>query len=129
MGLRAWVVGVFGFGSAACVAGGTFGPRSHAVITVEPAGPGVRGGVVRGVVRDLTTNEPLADEPVLVFGSCLPEGRIGITDAIGVYAIHELPPGEYTLQVGSNRVEFRFALSTGARARADAYIDTRSWWE
>ncbi|MCY1060330.1 carboxypeptidase-like regulatory domain-containing protein [Nannocystis sp. SCPEA4] len=129
MGLRAWVVGVVGFGFAACVAGGTFGPRPRADITVEPAGPGVRGGVVRGVVRDMRTNEPIADELVLVFGSCLPEGRMGITDAIGVYAIHELPPGEYTLQVGSNQAEFRFALSAGARARADAYINTRSPWQ
>ena len=128
MGIRAWVVGVVGFGSAACVGGGTFGPRPHADITVEPAGPEVRGGVVRGVVRDMRTNEPIAGELVLVFCSCLPEGRMGITDALGVYAIHELPPGEYTLQVGSNQAEFRFALSAGAGARADAYIHTRSPW-
>lgn len=125
MGIRAWVVGVCGFGLAACVAGGC-GPRSRALITVESARSGVRGGVVRGVVRDMTTNQPLAGRWVVVVCSCLPEGRMDITDAMGVYAIHEVPPGEYTLIVGYNQAKFRFVLSPGARARADAYIDTRS---
>ncbi|PCC69494.1 hypothetical protein SAMN02745121_06302 [Nannocystis exedens] len=125
MSARASALGFVGFALAACVAAGVTGPRPRMAITVEPGASEASGGVVLGVVRDMRTNEPVLDRIVYLRCSCLPEERIGVSDARGVYVIRGLPPGEYTIAALYEREEARFVLPSGSRARADLYIDPR----
>jgi hypothetical protein len=78
-------------------------------------------------VRDRGSDEVLANALVLVSCDCLSAGRETFTDENGVYALRDLPPGDYVLHVSAGSADaFReFTVAVGTRVRVDVVVDTR----
>ena len=57
------------------------------------------GGSIRGIVSDAETGEPVSDAIIIVQCNCLESPRETRPNAAGVYALYDLPPGRYTVQV------------------------------
>ena len=76
-------------------------PRSADVIMLEAAPSAPAGGVLRGVVRDAETGEPLAFANVILKGT----SRGAATDSLGRFEFAGLAPGNH-IAVVPRRVVF-----------------------
>lgn len=73
--------------------------RESAVHVHESARPQRDGSItISGHIRDSTTGEPIENAIVVIQSKTLPEQRERMTNARGVFAFTELPPGNYTVQ-------------------------------
>ncbi len=79
---------------------------------------------IAGTVTDVDTNERLGDALVILHCSCLPEARETETNAQGLYAFADLPPGHYTVQVlaGHGDLSRALQLPRGTRARVNVVL-------
>lgn len=99
------------------------------VIASSPASVTGEGSII-GVVRHERTNEPLADAIVVLQSLELPEQLESMTNAEGLYAFEDLPPGDYTVQVlsGKANVSKVFELPHGAKYRSNFVLDPDEDW-
>jgi hypothetical protein len=82
-------------------------------------------GSISGVVKDEKTKQPIKDAIVVVQCTCL-QGELTVnTNASGLYAFRDLPPGTYTVQVlaGKADVSKTTTLPRGAKFRANFTIN------
>lgn len=87
-----------------------------------------KSGVVSGVVRNSKTNEALPNALVILQCSCLSGARETQTNARGLYAFRDLPPGTYTIQVlaGQADVSKVTTLPGGSKFRANFSLNPKS---
>ncbi len=107
--------------SIACAAGIFKGspkvPEPTVAMTTVEAGH--EGSEIDGVVLDVRTEGPAVGALIVLQCACLEGTRETQTDAEGRFALTELPPGKYTLQVLFQRSDLsqRISLGEGQRAR------------
>jgi TonB dependent receptor/Carboxypeptidase regulatory-like domain len=65
---------------------------------IVPTSPLGAGGDITGVIRDSTSGQPLAGGEVIVYRDNRVIARTA-TDALGRYRIHDLPEGDYDVEV------------------------------
>lgn len=82
-------------------------------------------GTISGVVTHRATKERIADALVILQCSCLQETRETQTNANGLYAFGDLPPGTYTVQVLSGQADVSkvATLPDGAALRANFNVN------
>jgi Ca-activated chloride channel family protein len=85
-------------------------------------------GVINGVVKDSKTKEKIENAIVILQCTCLKEQREARTNASGIYAFRNLPPGQYTIQVlsGKANVSKIATLPRGAKFRANFSLDPKN---
>ncbi|MEX1369424.1 MAG: TonB-dependent receptor [Nannocystaceae bacterium] len=82
-------------------------------------------GTISGVVTNPKTKERVSEALVILQCSCLQRSRETQTNANGLYAFRDLPPGTYTVQVlvGQADVSKVASLPRGAKFRANFTVD------
>ncbi|MCA9635102.1 MAG: TonB-dependent receptor, partial [Myxococcales bacterium] len=85
-------------------------------------------GTISGVVSDQNTGEKIEDAIVVIQCACLQGTRETRTNADGLYAFRNLPPGAYTIQVlyGKADVSKQTVLQRGQKLRAGFPIDPKN---
>ena len=85
-------------------------------------------GTISGVVTDQKSKAKIPNALVILQCSCLQEARETQTNANGLYAFRNLPPGTYTVQVlvGKADVSKITTLPRGAKFRANFSIDPKN---
>lgn len=98
---------------------------STLTLTPAPALALASSGTISGVVTHSQTKQRIADALVILQCSCLPESRETQTNANGLYAFRDLPPGTYTIQVLSGQADVSkvTTLPKDAKFRANFSID------
>lgn len=87
---------------------------------VEVARAEVGTGTLTGVVRDASTQKPVADVLVTVTSSALQGEEMAVTGTGGDFRIMRLPPGEYTIRI--DREQYKPYVRSGIRVRADVVL-------
>ena len=79
---------------------------------------------ITGTVSDQKTGEKIEDALVILQCSCLQGVRETTTNADGIYAFRNLPPGKFTVQVlvGDTDVNKSMDVPAGAQSRANFQI-------
>ena len=78
------------------------------------------GGVLEGVVIDVSDHKPVGDVVVTVTSPALQGEQIVVTDASGYYRIPNLPAGEYVLRL--EKESFKPYARPGIAVRGDATL-------
>lgn len=88
---------------------------------VEAAPPSGEQGVINGVVKNSTNNEPIENAVVVLQCTCLAGQQERMTNSRGIYSFTDLPSGNYTIQVlaGKANVSKITQLPRGAKFRAN----------
>jgi len=93
--------------------------------TVPRTSTAAAGGTISGVIRHPKTKERIPNAIVVLQCTCLQGLQETTTNAEGLYAFKDLPPGTYTVQVLIGQAdESKVAtLPRGAKFRADFAVD------
>ena len=92
-----------------------------APVAAEAAPPSGEQGVINGVVKNSTNNEPIENAIVVLQCTCLSGQQERMTNSRGIYSFTDLPSGNYTIQVlaGKANVSKITQLPRGAKFRAN----------
>lgn len=85
-------------------------------------------GTISGVITDAKTKAKIPNAIVVLQCSCMQDSRETTTNANGLYAFRDLPPGTYTVQVlvGQADVSKVTTLPRGAKFRANFSVDPKN---
>lgn len=122
---RSVVAVVLGVVSVACATGVLEPVSGDSTVLVEPLGEEGERARIAGVVRHSNTRHALGGALVIIQCTCLEGAREAVTDAGGVYAFRNVPPGRYTVQVlhRDANVNKTIELPAGARLRVNFSVD------
>ncbi|PCC66569.1 Carboxypeptidase regulatory-like domain-containing protein [Nannocystis exedens] len=114
---------------AALVAAALVGAPVLATLAPQTARALENAGL-NGAVKDKQTGEPLAGVLVIAQCNCLQGPRETQTNADGIYAFRDLPPGIYTVQVlyRENDLNRIVELVPGAKVRIDFQLAPDQRW-
>lgn len=54
-------------------------------------------GVISGIVKDARTKSPITEAVITLSSNAFKGQKFAVTDSSGVYKIHNLPPGNYSI--------------------------------
>jgi Ca-activated chloride channel family protein len=94
-------------------------------VPISTAEAAEHGGVISGVVKDTNTDAAIPNALVVLQCACLSAPREALTNARGIYAFDQLPPGSYTIQVLAHaaNVSKIVELPRDAKFRANFAVD------
>ena len=78
-------------------------------------------GVINGVVKNSSNDQPIENAILVLQCTCLPGQQERMTNARGIYSFQNLPSGNYTIQAlaGKANVSKTTQLARGAKFRAN----------
>lgn len=118
MDRRTIVSGTLGLALVACAAGVIESGTEAPGVVHEPLPEGATGSQIVGFVADKDSGDAVAGAMVVIQCSCLQGWRETQSNADGVYAFRDLPPGDYTVQAFHGKGDAIQALTLGAGQRA-----------
>lgn len=127
MDRRTIVSGTLGVALVACAAGVVDDRGSTTPLDVEATAEGVEGSQIVGFVVDSESGEPQGGALVVLQCECLQGTRETQTNADGIFAFRNLPPGEYQVDtyMGKGQVARRLRLDDGKRVRLHLSVNPR----
>lgn len=119
MDRRTIVSGTLGLALVACAAGVIETGTEAPIVVHDPLPEGATGSQIVGFVADKDSGDAVAGAIVVIQCTCLQGQRETQSNADGVYAFRNLPPGDYTVQAlhGKGDASQTLTLGEGQRAR------------
>ncbi len=112
------------------LAAGLLGGAAQAIVIEGDAlAQSSTSGVLRGVITDKKTKEPVIGATVVVSSAALQQEQVVITDENGSYQVQELPPGQYLVTVFFNETPFQrpnIVVQVGKQLVVNVAIDTEA---